>query len=206
MSLLPQNAHLIFYGGAFDPPHLAHAKLVEIAKKYFPNAFILVVPTYVPPQFAGTQKVPKAPFEDRFAMSKLNFDGNNILILDTEKYLPQPSYSLRTLLELMKQYHPQRLSFLVGDDQLNGLAKWYQAEKLVKIIDFLVVLRQNKSEAELKAKLPTLVPNLSPKIEILSQPVSEATSTAIRMDQDKHTHWLKPWVAHYIREKHLYES
>ena len=67
------------YGGAFNPPHLSHIKIVKelLKRKYLDKIIIVPVGNYY-------KKDELINFEDRYNMLKLIFKNKNITISDYE--------------------------------------------------------------------------------------------------------------------------
>lgn len=109
------------FGGTFDPPHLAHTRLVEtvIAQGLFDQVWYLPVAIHQT-QFA---KVGMSSVEDRLALLEL------VQTADTriEKYeveSHQPSHTHSTLRRLRRRHPNHTFSFIMGSDQLAKLNLW----------------------------------------------------------------------------------
>jgi nicotinate-nucleotide adenylyltransferase len=113
-------------GGAFDPPHAAHAALARAAREQLSLDRVLWIPTFDPPH-RGT---PAATFADRLAMTlALAAEDPASEVSDIEASLPHPSYTLRTLEELRRQHGEFHQWFLiVGADNWEGFPRWHEPE------------------------------------------------------------------------------
>jgi nicotinic acid mononucleotide adenylyltransferase len=64
-----------------------------------------------------------------------------VSISTIEESLPQPSYSINTVVALKKLYPGRELSLLIGGDQLVRLHTWHQARMLIDEVSLVVVGR-----------------------------------------------------------------
>lgn len=93
-------------GGTFDPPHVGHLRLAEVALEHLGLEKLLFVPAGDPWRKAG--EAISAP-EHRLAMTRLAVDSLprcEVSTLELER--PGPSYSVDTLGELLARYGPER--------------------------------------------------------------------------------------------------
>lgn len=159
---------IIFFGGSFNPPHIGHKIIANIAYDDFkPDRFIISA-TPKPPHkknldIVDTQKRKifcEKTFTDSFEIS------------DIEEKLSEPSYTLKTL-EYLKKYDDEIL-LLIGEDSLFNFKKWYKYEDILKISKLLVYPR-----------LGFNTNNNIPHIK-LKAPIIEISSTEIRERVKKH--------------------
>lgn len=67
-------------------------------------------------------------------------------ISDIEFKLEGKSYSYLTVLELYKKYNIDgNIKFIIGTDAFSQIKTWYETDKLKKIVDFIVFIRDNKT-------------------------------------------------------------
>ncbi|MDI9346901.1 MAG: nicotinate-nicotinamide nucleotide adenylyltransferase [Methylacidiphilales bacterium] len=127
---------LCIYGGAFDPPHRGHLHCVLIAKKYFPNAKIIVLPTPT----NTTSKNTKSSFYHRFKMVKLLMPPYVYVsaIEQRRKFI----YSYQTL-RYLKQGRFKQYVFqcIIGDDQLTNFTNWEYWKKILTLAHLFVIPR-----------------------------------------------------------------
>ncbi|MCD6024833.1 MAG: nicotinate (nicotinamide) nucleotide adenylyltransferase [Fibrobacteria bacterium] len=116
-------------GGAFDPPHAAHAALAIAARTQLNLDLVLWVPTFAPPHKDG----PAASFAHRLAMTRALAAGDAAgAVSDIEASLPQPSYTLLTL-RALKPLYPGNHSWhlILGADNWAGFSRWHQPEAVL---------------------------------------------------------------------------
>lgn len=141
MKNLSQNLEpdFILFGGAFDPPHNGHRDCLNIVKQRFPNAVINIVPSLVSPINTSENKHSSASFEDRMEMCRIAFSGLNIL--DVERHLPSPSYTIQTLQYIHKKFPGKHLGFVIGLDQMNKFHSWFKPHKILELASLILIPR-----------------------------------------------------------------
>lgn len=141
----------LVYGGTFDPPHAAHARIASVAADAVGASAILVIPAGVNPQ---RRDAPPAPPEHRLAMARLAFAGDpRTVIDDREIRRPGPSFTVDTLEELARERPDERLRLLIGGDQALNFATWRRPERIEALAEPVVVPRPPLDAAGLRAAL-----------------------------------------------------
>lgn len=139
-------------GGTFDPPHRAHVAAVR-----FVLAQGLVEQVFVIPVFAHAfAKQPQLGFDDRLRLCELGFlPTRSTRILDIEKSLPVPSYTVATVRALRALYPNESFRLLMGTDVGGEFARWRDAETLLSLAPPLLLEREGYPDARaLPANLP----------------------------------------------------
>ncbi len=118
-----------FYGGSFNPPHVAHVMAVSYALSVGWAEKVLVVPVF---EHAFAKRLES--FEHRFAMVELCMGWlPGVTVSRVEADLPKPSRTLATL-EYLKEVNPEQVfSLLMGADQLPEFEKWHGATRLKEL-------------------------------------------------------------------------
>jgi nicotinate-nucleotide adenylyltransferase len=158
--------NLALFGGTFDPIHRGHLKVSRAATEKFALKEVWFVPADIPPH---KLKEPVTPFYHRFAMTALAVAGEKQFIaspleapdLSAVPKDRRPSYSIETVRRVKKMLgKSDHLYFLIGMDAFKDIAKWYEAEALLKECDFIVAARPGYSLADVASSLPaTLRPS-----------------------------------------------
>lgn len=130
-----------FFGGSFDPPHVAHVLAVSYVISVGRFDRVLVVPA-----FEHALKKPHASFEQRVEMCRLALGFlPRVEICPIEGELGQPSYTLRTL-ERLGQDHPDwALRLVIGSDVLFETHKWHAFERVAALAPPFVLGRIGSS-------------------------------------------------------------
>ena len=193
-----------FYGGAFDPPHLAHLALAKHAMAYLKLDALYVVPT----GHAGHKTPSKTPVMDRLAMLSLTFAGlTNVVMDDRETRRAGPSYTVDSLSELSFE-HPQAQWFLIiGEDQAQSFEGWRDWQKIVAMAQVVVAARATgdpvgPSESKWHNRgVPNAIDLAFPAMDISATRIREAIEQGRSISQ-----WVHPNVNDYIQHHHLYRQ
>ena len=205
----PGMQRLGVFGGAFDPPHLAHVALVEAAIKQLQLQQVRVFPTgdawHKPRRLSDAV--------NRVAMTRLAFAHLPPVVVDEREICRTgPSYTVDTLHELQTEYPQAQLFLLIGDDQRRSLPSWHQIGEIGRIAIICAAGRDMAVRAwnEESGAAPTNPPfsdTLQARIRTLDMPLMPHSATDIRMlaaTEQALTGLVPPAVERYIHEHHLY--
>ena len=197
------------FGGAFDPPHLAHVALVEAAIEQLQLQQVRVFPTgdawHKPRQLSDAV--------NRVAMTRLAFAHLPLVVVDErETCRSGPSYTVDTLHELQNEYPQAQLFLLIGDDQRRSLSSWHQIGEIGRIAiicaaDRDMAVRAWNEESGAAPTNPPLSDTLQARIRTLDMPLMPHSATDIRVlaaTEQALTGLVPPAVERYIHEHHLY--
>lgn len=109
------------FGGSFNPPHCSHVMVVSWLLTCSECSKVLIVPCF---DHAFAKNL--VPFDQRLDMCRLAFDlfGGAVEVLDIEKGLPTPSYTLNTVRRLAEMYPDKRLRLVIGSDIPAETERW----------------------------------------------------------------------------------
>lgn len=197
------------YGGAFDPPHLAHAALAQAAIQQHALDHLVILPTGQ----AWHKRRELSAAAHRLAMARLAFgDIAAANIDDREIRRSGPTYTVDSLEELQREHAGAQLYLLLGQDQLDAFAGWHRSQDILKIATLLVALRADSERADHLnrgkdwAAIPSKISYIP--IEMPSMAVSASAIRALSATADIQADHLEklvnPLVARYIAEHHLY--
>lgn len=195
------------YGGAFDPPHLAHQALVRAAIEQLPLGRLLIMPT----GHAWHKQRPLTAAVHRLAMARLAFAQlQGAFVDDRETRRSGPSYTIDTLAELQAEWPGHVWCLLIGEDQLEAFCQWHRWRDILQLAQ-LVVARRGDGAAPLQ--LPwqgTQAGHAPPERPIeLRMPRMPHSSTAIRAAlarAEPAQALVGDDVARYIAQHHLYQT
>ncbi|VXB04058.1 putative nicotinate-nucleotide adenylyltransferase [Enhydrobacter sp. 8BJ] len=133
----------VWLGGSFDPVHLAHLQMITHVyhelMRAFPNVDIIakLLPT------AGSPlKTQPTSNQQRLEMLRLAIDDVPFLSIDeTELQCQPPVYSFHTLSEFKQRYPNDLLIFVLGQDSVEQLDKWYRGFELLSLTNLWVLPR-----------------------------------------------------------------
>lgn len=126
------------FGGTFNPIHYGHLRAAEEVRERFDLTKIIFIPSKNPP--LKTQDLLDSVH--RYKMTELALSGNSFFeISDIEFKRQGKSYSVQTLEELRSIFHGTTLYFILGIDAFLEIPTWWQPEKLISLVDFIVISR-----------------------------------------------------------------
>lgn len=131
---------ILIFGGTFDPPHLAHARLPPIAAGALGCDRIIYVPAAINPLKAAG---PTAPPHHRLAMLRLAVRGIREAEIDTQELdRPGPSYTVDTLTALHARFGPDvHLFLLIGADAALDFERWKDWRRILELAEPAVMPR-----------------------------------------------------------------
>ena len=191
------------FGGAFDPPHLAHVALVRSAIQSLGLDEVRVLPTGQAWHRTGdlTDAV------HRLAMARLAFAGlPQVVVDDREIRRLGPSYTVDSLEEIASEQPGAQLYLLIGDDQRRSLPAWHRIDEIARLAIICAAARDPQvaawhEDASSRQDLP------SPPIQALPMPLMPISATDIRERLSRQADvaaLVAPAVERYIHEHHLY--
>lgn len=146
------------FGGTFNPVHYGHLRAAEEVREKFSLDKILFIPAKDPP----LKMKDLADAGHRFEMLRLSLKGNKWFELsDVEFGYKGKSYTVKTIEILNKKYPEDEIYLILGIDSFIDLPNWWKPEKLINLIDFIVISRPNFSFSDLN-KSPYI--RINPKL------------------------------------------
>ena len=134
---------LCLFAGTFNPIHRAHLAMAEYALDNFGFDKIIFIPAYKPPH---------KNYDDNMSMHRLEMvklatqNNPKFEVSDIEFKREGKSYSYLTILEILNQIQKNdKISFIIGTDAFEKIETWYETDKLKKLIDFIVFIRENET-------------------------------------------------------------
>lgn len=134
------------FGGSFDPVHMGH---VELAKKVLKD--VNLDELWFIPAFDQPFKDNHAEsFKNRSKLLKIAIEPyRKLKVCEIEASLSTPSYTYNTVKKIQKLNPGNNYFWIIGDDQLSSLDKWYRIDDLLEMIQFIVV---NRNDIEVDSK------------------------------------------------------
>lgn len=126
------------FGGTFNPIHYGHLRAAEEVREKLDLTKIIFIPSMNPPLKNQALLGP----EHRYKMTELAIAENRFFeISDIEYKMPGKSYSVHTVEALKGIYRDATLYFILGIDAFIEIPKWWQPERLVSLVDFIIISR-----------------------------------------------------------------
>jgi nicotinate-nucleotide adenylyltransferase len=193
------------YGGAFDPPHIAHHALAQAAIAQLQLSQLRIFPTGQ----AWHKAYQPSAAEHRLAMARLAFaDIADVLVDARETQRPGATYTIDTLQDLRTEYPQAELFLLMGSDQFNTFDTWHKWQDIAQIATICIATRAISASAKGQNGLPHLSQTAC-KIQYLDMPVMTTSATDIRLRVRQGLgidHLVNADVARYIAQYHLYTT
>lgn len=122
---------LALYGGAFNPPHTTHRRIVEAALQQLPVDEVRVLPAGDHPH---KRRGDVAPAEHRLEMCRLAFgDLPHVVVDDRELRRTGLSFTVDTLEEFRREDPSRELWFVIGSDNLPLLPTWRAHHRILQL-------------------------------------------------------------------------
>ena len=195
------------FGGAFDPPHLAHRTLVQTAMVQLQLDVMHVLPT----GNAWHKHRDLSPAPQRLAMARLAFaDLPGVQVDGRELLRTGPTYTVDTVRELQREYPGAVLHLLIGADQAAAFQTWHEWLAIARDAIICIAQRAHATGAS-NVMDATIGASSLPgaRVEFLSMPAMDTSATDIRTRVAAHLgidHLVPAAVARYIDQHHLYRT
>ena len=191
-------------GGTFDPPHLGHLWLAELARVALNLEKVLFLPVGQPPHKEDCQV---SAVSHRLQMVSLAIQENPHFFLDTTDCHRPPPHTTVSLLPLLRQKYPAaQFWLLVGSDSLRDLPTWASPRQLLQMCRLGVLARPGVAIDW--DWLETPVPGCKTAVDMLDGPTLSLSATEIRAwaKRGHHLAYLLPTaVSSYIDQHRLYQ-
>jgi nicotinate-nucleotide adenylyltransferase len=193
---IKSNKQLILYGGTFDPIHIAHVNSVELLRKNFPEALIVVMTSH-----NRLKDKSLIPIETRLLSVQKVFESyQNVLVVDWAlKWDTSSTYEVtRKIKDLLFPDFEVRVA--AGEDVLSTLPKWKFFDQLKKDVNWVFFKRDNgetinkfKEDSDLKDVIKNAVILDDPCISMSSTDIKSGVSNFIDCIPEKALPYLAPF-------------
>lgn len=187
------------YFGTYNPIHVGHLAIANYLVEHSDLDQIWMIVT------------PLSPFKKKSNLLE-NHHRLEMVYRATEGYdklqpsniefgLPQPNYTINTLVHLEEKYPKHEFSLIMGEDNLKGFHKWKNYDAILNNYHIYVYPRISNGVVEHQFKE-------HPKIHKIDAPIMEISSTMIRKDiaaQKNVRPLLDAQVWQYIDEMNFYK-
>lgn len=172
---------VILFGGTFDPPHVGHLAMAQLALEQTGASEVCLLPAPAPPH----KEEQSLSYEVRVKLCEALVTGHPGLHVSTfERDMPRPSFTVDTVAELKARYPETRFLFLLGADSLAQLPTWERAEELAKAISFLVAARSTHPQNAAIATVRRHLPGIS--VQAVDMPILDVSSSWLRERFNQH--------------------
>jgi nicotinate-nucleotide adenylyltransferase len=193
--------NVAIFGGTFDPVHRGHLAVARAAQRGCKLGRIYFVPADVPPH---KQRQPITAFEHRYAMLAIALRGEKTFIpslIEKRTKQKRPNYTIDTVRRFKQTLADgDRLFFILGIDMFETIGTWYEPEKLMREVEFIVVSRPG-------FRLPLSAGGK--RVHLVTDVSENVSSTKVRAALERgrvNKGLIDEAVIEYIRKEHLYET
>lgn len=189
----------VLYFGSFDPVHRGHTGLAEwVVENGYGDELVFIVS----PQSPFKKEAEMAPeflrYEMCSAAAKNSRYPEKILVSAVELTLERPSYTFRTLEFLEEQCGKEReFAILMGADNIAGLSRWKNSERITENYDILVYPREGYTFTPVSDRTRYL--DGAPMLPFSSTEIRGRIREGLEVGE-----MLDPEVAKYIEANKLY--
>lgn len=186
------------YFGSFNPIHVGH---LIIANQLVENSDLDQIWFVVTPHNPFKKKSTLLDNYQRLEMVYLaTKDYDTLKESDIEFNLPQPNYTVNTLVHLTEKYPKHEFALIMGEDNLKSFHKWKNYQTILEYHSIYVYPRISEGKVDTQF-------NNHPKITRVDAPIIELSSTLIRnsIKEGKNVKPLLPehvWA--YLDEMNFY--
>jgi nicotinate-nucleotide adenylyltransferase len=185
-------SNIAIYGGTFDPIHHAHLILAREAQEQLELDEVIFVPAAASPHKTD---VPSSDANVRLEMTIAAVNGERGFTADDrEVRRAPPSFAIDTVEQIRTERPTARLFYLIGEDNVGGLATWKRFSELQQLVELIVLDRSG-------LKTDHRYRSVRRHIDISSTDIRNrvATGRSIR-------YLVPPSVEELIRRHHLYRE
>jgi nicotinate-nucleotide adenylyltransferase len=195
------------FGGAFDPPHVAHVALVRAAIEQLDLGQLHVLPTGDAWHKSRTLSAPG----HRLAMARLAFgDIPRVVVDDRELRRTGPTYTVDTLRELQAEHPGAQPVLVIGADQAGSLPAWRDWEYILANAIISVATREAATWTNSTFDLKSVPGARLAPLALPAMPVSATQIRGVIAAGQRATKGLEQLVpgpvARYIDHHHLYQT
>ena len=193
------SMRIALFGGSFNPPHIAHLIVAEVARDQFAFDAVWWIPNATPPHKDNGQL---AATTHRLAMTRAaiaEHDGFSICDIEIER--PGVSYTVDTVRALSEQHPNADFTLIIGSDSLDTFHTWREPDAITTLAD-LVVYKRPGGLGNVAA------PRFANQARYVAAPMLEVSSTEVRQrcrDGRSIRYMVPAAVQTYIRSHGLYD-
>jgi nicotinate-nucleotide adenylyltransferase len=130
---------IVVFGGAFNPPTIAHKAIHHhIASQLPVDLFI-----YLPVSNHYTKRSLESNFHRMQMLNLMTRTLDNVIVSPMEFEDPEYRGTYQSLVRFQERYPTKEVAFVIGADNLFKLHKWINAESLLSEFRFIVIPRDD---------------------------------------------------------------
>lgn len=162
------------FGGSFNPIHEYHIFIAKSVKEYLKLDEVWLIPVYKPVHKSNTHLL---EYNSRIKLIKSAIAKiPGLKLSEIEKKLGGPSFTIKSIEFLQKNYPENSYTLIIGGDSLSELNNWRESEKLVTLLPIAVFKRPGFSTKTID----------NARIIEINAPTSSISGTEIREHLSSH--------------------
>ena len=189
---------IILYFGSFNPVHNGHIALAKaVSQLYHAKVWFVLSPQN---PFKQDRTLWDENLRARLLEQALRPYGS-LEFCDAELRLPKPSYTIDTLRYLQERHPQTEFLILMGEDNLSGLHRWKEIDRIMHRCGILVYPRKEQKKTAPKPETYPILERFAHKISLLENlPLLDISSTEIRrkLSEGQDVSDLVPWDAYSL--------
>lgn len=126
------------YGGSFDPPHLGHMEIIRESLRALEIDKLIVMVAYQNP----LKKRRLFSSAHRLSWLRKLCEGIDGVVVSDFEVRHAVLYSAESVLHLERLYCPQKIYFILGEDNFSELPRWTHYDILSQKVEFVLVRRE----------------------------------------------------------------
>ncbi len=193
-------------GGTFNPIHIAHLMIAEIAYYELELDEVWFMPSKNPPHKQNEQILDD---KHRVHMVELAIESNpHFKFSSVELEREGLTYTVDTLEDLTIKYPDNDYYFIIGGDSLFKFDKWKEPEKILKLTKIVAFGRDHVPDNQLMNRIDQLKKMYQGEIIYLKSPNMDISSSLIRdLNKEKKSirYFVPKEVEDYIKKEKLYQ-
>lgn len=126
------------FGGSFDPPHIGHEQIVNLALQELKVDKLFMIPTFLNPFKDSFHLSPNKRFE---LLQELFKENKKVEICNYEILQNKKTTTFETISFLKNNYKIDTIYLIIGADNLKNIHLWYNFLELRELVSFVVVTR-----------------------------------------------------------------
>lgn len=159
------------FGGSFNPPHVAHLIVAEVARDQFGLDEVWWIPNATPPHKSSDEL---ANVEHRVEMTRRAVsDNSGFRLCEIEIERAGVSYTVDTVRTLQEQHPDTGFGLIIGSDSLDHFAEWHEPDEIADRVPLVVYKRPGVIDT-----VPE--PRFARHVRFVAAPVMEVSGTEIR--------------------------
>lgn len=190
---------IVVFGGAFNPPTIAHKEVYFHVMKHLPVRLFI----YLPVSNHYTKRSLASNIHRMQMLNLMTRNFDNVLVSPMEFEDSEFLGTYQSLIRIQERYPDEEVVFIIGADNLAKLYKWKNAEALVSEFRFIVLNRDELNIAEAFANDPFLKRH---EKQFIFLPDFSCSVSSTKFREQLDATLTDPLVYQYIQLHHLYRG